>query len=200
MAVGAQDPKVAGIYHPMGPATETATVRMAVHLRSDPASFVPRLRAIADEQNPGIRLHDVMPMDELRASELRLLAFSFYVVVAVSVVALILSLAGIYAVFSFTAAQRTKEIGIRVALGANPRRVVMAIFRKPLFQVGMGIVAGGGIAAILAYLLEGELSGSGAMLLVLHGVFMAAICLLASVVPTRRALAIEPTVALKSDG
>ena len=57
-------------------------------------------------------------------------------------VALLLSLAGIYAVMSFTVARRTREIGVRVALGASRLGVVTAIFRRPLIQVGFGIVAG----------------------------------------------------------
>src|SRR5690606_22508625 len=57
-------------------------------------------------------------------------------------VALLLSLAGIYAVLSFTVARRTREIGVRVALGAKRRRVLTSIFRKPLTQVGTGILVG----------------------------------------------------------
>jgi len=80
------------------------------------------------------------------------------VTMVMTAVALLLSLAGIYAVLSFTVARRTREIGLRVALGANPRRVIGAIFRRPLWQVGFGVLAG--IALItLAGSVETEMPG-----------------------------------------
>ena len=60
-----------------------------------------------------------------------------------TVVALLLSLSGIYAVLSFIVARRRREIGVRVALGASRGHVVAAIFRRPLSQVGLGVLAGG---------------------------------------------------------
>ena len=62
-------------------------------------------------------------------------------------VALLLSLAGIYAVMSFIVARRTREIGVRVALGASRLRVVREIFRRPLIQVALGILAGAALVA-----------------------------------------------------
>src|SRR6185503_16946630 len=114
--------------------------------------------------------------------------------------ALLLSLAGIYAVLSFTVARRTREIGVRVALGANRRRVVTAIFRRPLMQVGIGVGVGGLVVGTLTVALaQGSLSLGDAALLVGYVVLMFGVCLLACAVPTRRALRVEPTVALRSE-
>jgi putative ABC transport system permease protein len=121
-------------------------------------------------------------------------------------VALLLSLAGIYAVLSFTVARRTREIGVRVALGANPRRVLTAIFRRPLTQVGLGIAAGAALIALGAVGLShtyqfqnwpSGLSAGQVALLVAYAAFMLGVCLLACVVPTRRALRVEPIVAMR---
>jgi ABC-type antimicrobial peptide transport system permease subunit len=123
-------------------------------------------------------------------------------------VALLLSLAGIYAVLSFTVARRTREIGVRVALGANRHRVLSAVFRRPLTQVGFGVAGGATLIAVGAVVLsrttqfKGSMSGLSAgqvALLVAYGVFMLGVCLLACVVPTRRALRVEPTVAMRVD-
>ena len=72
------------------------------------------------------------------------------VTILMTAVALLLSLSGIYAVLSFIVARRTREIGVRVALGASRRRVIAAIFRRPLIQVGLGVVAGGALIALAA--------------------------------------------------
>jgi ABC-type antimicrobial peptide transport system permease subunit len=121
-------------------------------------------------------------------------------------VALLLSLAGIYAVMSFIVARRTREIGVRVALGASRLSVVGAIFRRPLIQVGLGILAGATLIAIgrstLATQLPGMTDGltlSGAAIILAYATVMVGVSLLACVVPTRRALGVEPTIALRMD-
>jgi ABC-type antimicrobial peptide transport system permease subunit len=122
------------------------------------------------------------------------------ITVVLTATALLLSLAGIYAVLSFTVARRTHEIGVRVALGASRRRVVAAIFRRPLTQVGFGVAAGGALVGVGALVLSGSgLSLGQVGLLVAYAGLMLAVCLLACIVPTRRALSVEPTVALRGD-
>jgi ABC-type antimicrobial peptide transport system permease subunit len=127
--------------------------------------------------------------------------------VLMSGVAMVLSLAGIYAVLSFAVSCRTREIGVRVALGATRRRVIAAIFREPLVHVATGIVAGASIIFTVGTLAkhtefpgsESGLSGAAVALLAAHASVVLGICLLASVVPIRRALGVEPTVALRAD-
>lgn len=70
-------------------------------------------------------------------------------------IAVLLSLSGIYAVLSFTVSRRTREIGVRVALGASPRRVVGAIFRRPLTHVTLGVLTGGALIALMAFAVAG---------------------------------------------
>jgi predicted permease len=194
------DAKAAGIYHPAAPGA-AEPVHMAVHVKGNPASLAPRLRAMAVAVDPTLRLHDLMPLDRVDQAELQFLEFWFRLTVVVSAVALLLSLTGIFAVMSFTVSQRTREIGIRIALGADPRRIVGAIFRRPLVQVGFGIAAGAGLTAFLALGASGgEVTAAGAALVVLYAALMTAVCMLACVVPTRRALGIEPTEALKAEG
>ncbi len=160
---------------------------------------MPRLRSIAAAVDPTMRLQKVMPLDEVRAAHLQANSFWVSLTVAVSSIALLLSLAGIYSVLSFTVSQRTREIGIRVALGADARRVVTAIFRRPLTQVGLGILMGGALTAFLTYGITGPLSPREAALVAAYAVLMMGVCLLGSIVPTRRALRVEPTEALREE-
>ncbi|MGH7501348.1 MAG: FtsX-like permease family protein [Longimicrobiales bacterium] len=147
----------AGFYHPLSPVAGDP-LYMAVHVRGDAESFASRLRTVASAIEPTLRLDELRPLDEVNAAELQVLAFWFRITIVVSAVALLLSLAGIYAIMSFTVARRTREIGIRVALGCEPLRIALAIFRRPLVQVGLGIVAGSGLAATLARLITGGTS------------------------------------------
>ena len=108
---------------------------------------------------------------------------------------------------SFTVVRRTRDIGVRVALGASRRRVVAATFRRPLMQVTGGIVVGTAIVFTLAVVLKyTEFPGSETALTLQdmamiagYGVVMLGVCLLGCAVPTRRALNIEPTIALRTE-
>ena len=127
------------------------------------------------------------------------------VAILMTAIALLLSLAGIYAVLSFIVARRTREIGVRVALGASRPRVVVAIFRRPLLQVGLGILAGAVLIAAAGSVetempgLSGGLSLRDVAIILGYATLMLGVCLLACVVPTRRALGVEPTIPLRMD-
>jgi ABC-type antimicrobial peptide transport system permease subunit len=108
---------------------------------------------------------------------------------------------------ALTVARRTREIGVRVALGASRQRVVVATFRRPLSQVTGGIVVGTAIVFTMASLIkytefpgsESDLTLQGMALIVGYGIVMLGVCMLGCVVPTRRALNIEPTIALRTE-
>jgi hypothetical protein len=191
---------VPGVYHPMSVGAAT-TAHVAVRLRGDPASFAPQFRGVAAAVDPTLRLYDVMPLERLADSELRVLTVVFRLLVVVSVIALTLSLAGVYAVMSFAVARRTREIGIRIALGANRRRVVAAVFRQPLTQLAIGVGAGTALLVGVSILARGGmLPARNVAIVVAYAALMMAVSLLACVVPTRRALRVEPTEALRADG
>ena len=191
----ATDPKVAGFYHPLAPDV-TGPLHVAVHVRGgDAAAFAPRLRAVAAAVDPTLRVDAVARMDTLGDAGIAFAMFWVRLLAVVSAVALLLSLAGIYAVMAFTVARRTREIGVRLALGASRRRLVVSVFARPLTQVGLGVAAGGVLAAI-----TGDSATPAALAGALgYAVLMFGVCLLACVVPTRRALRVEPIVAMRAD-
>jgi len=121
----------------------------------------------------------------------------------VSLVAIILATAGVYALMSFTVSRRTSEIGIRLALGANPRRIVMTTFARALSQVGIGLLVGSLPAGLLMSGLGPEVAPNAGTQVALGTIALslltvAVITALACVAPARRALQIQPTDALKA--
>jgi predicted permease len=183
------------------PTRHVQPARLAIHVRgADPAGFAPTLRAITADVDPSLFLRDVQLLDEaLWATHLPLrLMTAALVAIALSV--LVLSAASLYALMSVIVTQRRREIGIRIALGANRRRVVASIFSRAALQVGSGVALGITIAAIVLQFTIGEMKGFNA-LIVLPGVslFMLAVGVLAGLGPARRGLAIQPSVVLKED-
>ena len=194
-----------GLYRPATPGSGFPP-HMMIHAQGDPMALLPRVRAIAGALDPTLRLAEIQRMDQVADDLLWTIGLFLRGTLGMTAVALLLSLAGIYAVLSFTVARRTREIGVRVALGADRRRVLTAIFRRPLTQVGLGIAAGAALIALGAVGLShtyqfqhwpGSLSAGQVALLVLYAAFMLGVCLLACVVPTRRALRVEPIVAMR---
>jgi predicted permease len=205
-----QRERVAGVYLPLTPGS-AGPVHMIVHAAGDPLSLTPRVREIAAAVDPTLRIVDARRMDQVIEAMLWTSRLWLRVTFGLTALAVLLSLAGIYAVLSFTVAHRTREIGVRVALGAPRARVVAAIFRRPLTQVGTGIAAGYvliTLASIVftdhkpdtalkldpAVLTVGQYAGLAGYALLMLGV-----CMLACVVPTRRALRVQPAEALRAE-
>ena len=169
-------------------------VSVAVRVR-DPQAFAMRLRLVAAEVDPMIRLTDVRPLADVGGSEATMNWALTAVAWLISFVVLLLSATGIHSLMSFTVARRTREIGIRAALGAPPGRIVAGIFSRAFLQISAGVVAGSGLAAVL-----GLGSMREVLLLLAADGIMLVVGLTASAVPLRRALRIDPTEALRTEG
>ncbi len=187
-----------GVYHPTRPGA-SYPLQMFMHLRGDPEAFAPRVRAAATLVDPTVRLYEPLPLDEsTRYGEDALYDFWGRLAILVCGIVLLLSLTTIYSVMSFTVVRRTREIGVRVALGGRAPRVVGAILKRPLAQVGAGIALG----VLLTAGLSGSIAGSARDVagIAVYGLVMICVCATSCIVPTRRALAVEPTEALRADG
>jgi predicted permease len=189
----------AGLYHPVS-ADAISALRVAVRVKGSPESFAARFRTVASDVDPTLQIHELMPLDDVGASGWNDSQYLSRVLAVLSAIALLLSLTAIYSVTAFAVSTRTREIGLRVALGADRRWVIAAILRRPLAQVGRGIVAGGILVALtFAALYESVPTGGEAALIAAYSLLMMGVCLLACIVPTRRALRIEPSRALAAD-
>ena len=195
LGVGA--PEGVGVYRPLS--ASASTVHVAVGVRGAPESFANRLRALANSVDPTLRVYDVMRLAQVGADGWTESQYLSRALAVSSGVALLLSLMSVYAVMAFSVAQRTKEIGTRVALGADRLRVITAIVRRPLVQIGVGIAIGG---AVVSFLFVGMFNSTPtpleAGLMAAYAALMLGVCLSACIVPIRRALRLEPSQVLRS--
>jgi putative ABC transport system permease protein len=172
---------------------------LLLRMRGGPAAdFGPRLRDLAAAVDPNLQFRTLSPLDALFRQDQDLLRIVAAVLAALTAAVLLLSSAGIYAMMSFIVAQRRKEIGIRAALGADPRRILHSIFSRALAQLAAGALLGGLTALALELATEGAMmNGNAATVLPVVIVVMTAIGLAAALGPARRGLSIPPTEALR---
>jgi predicted permease len=180
------------MYRPSLPAEHARSLAVRA---GDPDALASRLRAVAADVDPTIRLTDVQPLGQVGGGEAKMNWALTSVAWLISFIVLLLSATGIHALMSFTVARRTREIGIRAALGARPGRIVTGIFARALLQISAGILAGSGLAALM-----GLGSTRQVLLLLAADGIMLVVGLAACAVPVRRALRIDPTEALRAEG
>jgi predicted permease len=197
-----------GVYFPVTPGSR-GSLQMIVHTRGDPLAVASRVREVATAIDPTLRMSGVQALDKFADSFLWFLRLWMKLMMGLTGIALLLSLSGIYSVLAYTVAKRTREIGVRVALGSSGRNIIASIFRKPMIQVTAGVVFGCvllGAATVLvrrseqfAGLEKGGLSVGDISLIVAYAALMLGVCALACVVPTWRALKVQPTEALRAE-
>ena len=183
------------IYLPL--VTGADRIYLVVHARGEPSQFGGRLRAIVGGLDPALVLDQPRTLEEIldaRGAMLSLIRLGIGLLV---LAALMLSTIGIYALMSFTVSQRTREIGIRTALGAHPRRVVGDVFSRAILQLAVGTSLG----LALGYgATSGRLFEQGARPVVGIAALILMMGLIACGKPVRRALRIQPTEALREGG
>ena len=178
-------------------------VKLAVRTRGDATSFVPPIRAALRELDARLALADIRTMAQIRDGSLSGMREPVWLVGIFAVVSALLAALGLYGVLSHAVAQRRREIGIRMALGARANDVLMLVVRGTLAMVGIGLVAGLAGAVALTRVTETllfEVSALEPTAFVFGGVAMTLCALAAALVPARRATRIDPATTLRSDG
>ena len=192
-------PGVPGGVHPL---------TLMIDLGDDPTAFAPVLRRLLADADPTAILSDVVALDELPNGAALVQRTASGVLVGLSLIAIVLSTAALYALMSFTVARRTREIGVRIALGGKSSRIVASIARRPLWQLVSGVMLGTGFWAIVFTRLtaigafRGELGvavQSWPYVLSITAAIVVTTGLLACLAPTLRGLRIRPVEALRVD-
>jgi putative ABC transport system permease protein len=176
--------------------------RVAVRTAVEPASVSRTIAAVVCSLDPDLPMAEVKTMDELVHASIagdRLAAVLFG---AFAAIALLLAAAGIYGVMSFVVSQRTREIGVRMALGAGRDRVLRDVLRDGMGTAVLGTLLGSAGAYAGARLLEGMVFGVGvidAPVFAGVGLTLLATALAACFVPARRAASVDPAVAFRHE-
>jgi predicted permease len=180
-------------FQPLSPG-RLSGVQLYMRTAQTPLTLVPQVHAAITGVDPAVGVDQLRPLDDIWQPVIR---SEYFLVGMINVVAFVImgfALIGIYALMSFTVAQRTREIAIRSALGARPRKVVTAIFARAAVQIGVGIAVGAAIITIV-------LVRVGESPIIVAGVsaLMLVVGLAGCALPVARALRIQPTHALKAD-
>jgi putative ABC transport system permease protein len=188
---------VASVYRAASPA-ELDPVVVVVRVAGRAAPLASRVEALARQVDADLQLRDIVTLQEVVAQEEASGVLGSVVLAGVLPGAVALAAAGLYALMAVAVQRRTREIGVRVALGANPRHVLGSVFARAGRQLGGGIIAGNSLILFIAWRSE-SLTADLVVSCVVTSVIMAAVGVLACAAPARRALRVQPTEALRQE-
>jgi len=198
---GLDNPSRLEIYLPLRQAVRSVET-LVVKGTGDPATLVPSIRTLVSSLDRDQPISNIATMDELVATSVSTRRITFVLLGLFSTLALALAALGIYGVMSYAVAQRTPELGIRLALGAQPWDVVKTIAAQALVIVGAGIVTGLGVSLGVTRLMQSVLFDVSALdptTFATVGLGVAGIAAVACAIPGRRALRVDPLVALRRE-
>jgi len=188
------------MYFPFADDFESAT--LIVRTAGSTPDLARRLTREATAVDPGIRVRDVSSVETLLANELAGPRFNMSLLLVFAGLALVLATVGLYGVIAYSVSQRTREMGIRLALGAGRAAVLRLVMsqgaRLTITGVAVGLVAAAALTRVMANMLYG-VSALDPVTFVLVGVVLGLVAVFASYFPARRATRVDPVVALRSE-
>jgi predicted permease len=201
-------PPTAAVYFPEVAGTDAVskqirrTMALVLRTNAESAGVDASVRQIAHDIDPTIPVFDVKPMATIVSSSLARLTFVILVLGSAAVVTLLLGVVGLYGVLAYLVTLRTRELGIRMALGATPRRVASAMTRYGLTLAAIGLVVGLASFALVARFIDAQLFGvraSDPLTLGSATILLVVVAGAASWLPARRAARIDPADALRAE-
>jgi len=200
---GLDQPARPEMYWPLTQKNDRSSLMsLIVRTSRDPAAVAGAVRTAIADVDASQPIFGVKRLDDVVAESLAQRRFTLSVMLLFGVVALLLAAVGIYGVMAYTVAQRTQEIGIRVALGATAATVLGMVLRDGMKLVALGLGFGGAAAVALTRVASSLLwgvSSTDALTYAVIVALVAAVALLAIVVPARRATRVDPMQALRSE-
>jgi len=197
------EPTTVQVYAPLSLSEPWSRVfNIVARSERNSASLIADLRRVVQQIDPSLPISKAQPLEEMIGESLRPRRFSMTVVTLFAAVALALAAIGIYGVLASLVSQRTREIAIRMALGASASGVIWMIFRRALVLmtagIGFGVAGALGITRVMASLLY-EVRPTDAIAFFAAAVVLTLLALLASLAPAWRAIRVDPVAALKTE-
>ena len=190
------------MYFPQEQVTDSFLTLVVKARTANPQALTEPIRQAMRSLDPSVPIYDVAAMEELVGRSAAPRRFVMRLLAAFAGVALLLAALGLYGVVSHSVAQRTREIGIRVARGAAPRDVIRLVLASGTATVATGLAVGVVCAIVLMRLMRVllyEVSPSDPAALAAAVALLGAVALAAHWIPARRAARVSPTVALRND-
>jgi putative ABC transport system permease protein len=172
----------------------------AIRTENDPRALAGAVRDQIWASDKELPVYDIVPMTEVVAESLAQRRFTMLLLAAFAAVALLMAAVGIYGVISYSVAQRTRELGVRIALGATAGRVLSMVLLESSKLVLLGIMAGTFAALLLARSMTSLLFGVrpfDSTSFLVAALLLGLAALVAGYVPARRATKVDPMVALR---
>ena len=190
------------MYLPQSQVTDSFLVLTVKSATADASPLVPSVRAAVRELDPSVPVYDVATLQDLLAKSFGQRRFVMTMLGGFAVLALLLAAVGLYGVVSYTVAQRRREVGLRMALGASPADIVRLILGSGAKTVAAGLICGLVCAALLTRFLQTLLFEVRALdppTLASAVAMLCAVAFLAHWIPLRRAARVDPAIALRQD-
>jgi predicted permease len=184
------------------PLAQRYAPRLALLVKTQGATAIPGIRAIFRELNPNLPVNQALPLEEVTAVGLIPQRIVAAVAGSLGLVGLLLAAIGIYGVAAYNVARRIREIGVRVALGADRRSILALVLRQGLGLTAAGVLLGVIAGGVLAQVLRALLFGVGALDPVAFGIAAAIFLLVAAAAtagPAWRAARVDPMQALRTE-
>ena len=189
------------IYYPVGQGTPT-TMTFVVETALDPVSLVPTVRRTVESMDPDLPVSRLTPMTTYLSEGRAQARFSLVLMSVLGAVALLLTAVGVFGVISYSVSQRTREFGIRLALGEDPRQTKLSVvrggMRLVLLSIGIGLAGSLVVTRLIAGLLY-EVRPADPITFGGIGLLLALVALLACYLPARRATRVDPALTLRSE-
>lgn len=177
-------------------AADLDPLAVVVRVAGDAAPLAPRVAALAAQVDAGLQVREIATLDAVVAEQQRPMLIGTFVFGSIVAGALVFSAAGLYAVMAVAVSRRTREIGIRFALGASTRHVLGTVFARAGRQLAGGILAGNTLILLLAWRADSLTADLLVSCAITSGI-MAIVGVLACAAPARRALRVQPLEALR---
>ena len=187
------------VYLPFAGEAPPAGVLIVRAAGNEPAALAPALREAVRQLDPNLALHRTMSLEQALYESRWNGRVSNAIVLTISTIALALALAGLVVVTAHSVTERTREIGLRIAVGAGSARIVRLVLRRALIQLVVGLALGVGLLFVLGSIFPLPSTADDASVLASVAVLIAVVGLCACLAPALRAARVDPVQALRSE-